>query len=74
MTPDLSHPYGLRAWFRIKLPWWAINLGIANKGSDCEARNAPHYWYNIDDVSSGCYYCRVERPGKLWQTPAAPRV
>lgn len=71
MTPDLSHPYGLRAWLRIRLPWWAINIGIANKGKDCVGRNAPHHWYNIDDESSGCCYCIVTCIGKLWQAPVA---
>ena len=25
-----------------------------------------HEWYNIDDVSSGCYNCHVRRKGRLW--------
>ena len=67
MTPDLAHPYGFRLWLRVRLPWWAINIGIAGKGKDCAARNAPHQWYNRDGANSACYYCRVERPGRLWE-------
>ena len=70
MTPDLKHPYGLRAWFRIRLPRWAI--GLAGKGQDCMRQGAAHHWYNIDDDSSGCYYCRVERPGQLWRVLTPP--
>jgi hypothetical protein len=35
------------------------------KGLDCESRGAVHDWYNIDNETSGCYHCQVERPGQL---------
>src|SRR5436853_1704159 len=31
------HPYAWRTWLRQYLPWFIIDLGIANKGQDCEA-------------------------------------
>lgn len=34
---------------------------------DCEAIGQEHKWYNMDDVSSACYKCRVVRPGQLWR-------
>ena len=34
---------------------------------DCEAIGQKHKWLNIDDVSSGCYNCRVVRLGQLWR-------
>jgi hypothetical protein len=34
---------------------------------DCEAVGQKHKWFNIDDTSSGCYNCRVVRPGQLWR-------
>ena len=67
MEADLRHPYGLRTWIRSRLPFWLIDLGVANKGSDCESRSASHYWYNHDNVSSACYYCCVVREGRLWE-------
>jgi hypothetical protein len=64
---DPGHPYRLRTWFRVHLPWWIINLGVANKADDCEKAGGMHRWYKIDDVLSGCYHCRVERHGQLWR-------
>jgi hypothetical protein len=37
------------------------------KLEDCEAVGQKHKWFNIDDVSSGCYNCRVVRAGQLWR-------
>ena len=71
MQPDLWHAYGVRAWLRTRLPFWLIDLGAAGKGRDCELRGDSHHWYNIDHVSSGCYYCRVERPGQMWHLAQA---
>jgi hypothetical protein len=34
---------------------------------DCEQAGATHRWFNIDDVHSGCYNCRVIREGRLWE-------
>ena len=65
---DAGHPYAWRTWLRQRLPWFLINFGLADKGSDCEAVGAVHHWYNIDGKTSGCYHCRVEREGRLWET------
>lgn len=67
MKVDLKHPFGFRTWLRMQLPWWVIDLGVADKGDDCEARGARHLWYNHDDQRSGCYYCRVVMEGRLWE-------
>jgi hypothetical protein len=39
----------------------------AMKVEDCETVVVTHEWYNIDDVSSGCYHCNVVRAGQLWR-------
>ena len=52
---------------RGRLPWFLINLGIADKGEDCELAGGKHHWYNRDNNSSGCYHCQIIRTGKLWQ-------
>src|SRR5215472_4629806 len=31
---DAGHPYRYRVWIRVRLPWWLINLGVADKGQD----------------------------------------
>ena len=62
-----GHPYALRTQIRRILPWFLINLGIADKGEDCEKVGASHYWYNIDNEYSGCYHCKVIKKGKLWK-------
>lgn len=61
-----KHPYERRLWWRIRLPWFLINIGIADKGKDCEEVNAQHKWYTIDNISSGCYYCKVIAKGQKW--------
>ena len=63
----IKHPYELRLGIRKFLPWFLINLGVADKGNDCESVNAEHYWYNKGDNLSGCYYCKVIREGELWK-------
>ena len=60
-------PFRKRTWFRQYLPWFIINLGIADKGDDCEKENGKHEWYNIDDKTSGCYHCYIEKSGRLWE-------
>ena len=67
MNPDVRHAYGLRAWIRVHLPFWLIDLGVASKGRDCEAVGGDHHWYNIDGKCSACYYCRVVQRGQLWR-------
>ena len=67
MKYDKGHPYAFRTWLRRHLPWFLIDLGIANKGSDCEVVGGWDRWYNIDGKRSGCYHCRIEREGKLWE-------
>lgn len=51
----------------MRLPWFLIDLGVADKGSDCAAVGADHAWYNLDDVRSGCYHCHVVQQGQLWK-------
>jgi hypothetical protein len=34
---------------------------------DCETVGKRHRWFNVDDVFSACYNCRVVRPGQLWR-------
>ena len=62
-----KHPYHNRLWVRERLPWFFINLGIVNKGKDCESVNAEHCWYNNGNGSSGCYYCKVVVDKKKWE-------
>lgn len=64
---DNRHPYQRRMWWRTRLPWFLIKLGIAKKGTDCESVGAKHKWYNIDGHSSGCYYCEVIAKGEKWK-------
>ena len=59
------HPYGWRTYLRTLLPL-AICEWI-EKGEDCESRGAQHYWYNQDGKMGACYYCRIVRPGRLWE-------
>lgn len=61
------HPYAWRTLLRRHLPWFLIDLGLANKGKDCEALGAEHDWYNQDGEHSACYHCYVVRPGQLWR-------
>ncbi len=62
-----KHPYGRRKWWRERLPWFLIDLGIAKKGIDCHKVNAEHNWYNKNNVSSACYYCKVIEQGQKWK-------
>jgi hypothetical protein len=56
-------PYGLtvKAWIRGRLLWWLINLGVADKGPDCEAVAGWHRWYKSTEEIDGCYHCEVTR-------------
>ncbi len=67
---DKGHPYCWRTWIRSNLPWSLSNLGLANKGKDCEEVGGRHKWYNIDNETSGCYHCEIEREGQLWREDA----
>ena len=60
------HPYGKRRWWRERLPWFLINVGIASKGKNCELVKAEHHWHNSDGKNSACYFCEVEKEGQLW--------
>jgi len=64
---DVGHPYRWRTWIRGYLPWLLIDAGIARKGADCQRVGGLHHWYNVDNEQSGCYHCRVVRPGQLWR-------
>ena len=66
--PQYSNgPYRKRTWLRTILPWFIIDLGIADKGKDCKLKNGNHEWYNIDNKQSGCYHCKVIKQGQLWK-------
>jgi len=60
-------PYRKRTWLRHFLPWFLIDLGVADKGKDCEKKGGEHEWYNINNKKSGCYHCNVIRGGQLWK-------
>ncbi len=62
-----KHPYENRVWWRLRLPWFLINWGIAGKGKDCELVKAKHKWYNIDGTKSGCYYCKKTTEDIDWK-------
>ena len=64
---DAEHPHRWRTWLRGYLPWFVINLGLASKTSDCELVGGRHHWYNRDGITSGCYHCEVDKPGRLWE-------
>jgi len=38
------------------------------KGKNCEALGEIHDWYNVDNETSGCYHCQVQRDGRLWKS------
>jgi hypothetical protein len=69
MQFETGHLHAFRTWLRMHIPWFLIDLGIAHKGRDCESVGGWHRWYNIDDKHSGCYHCRIERKGRLWELP-----
>jgi hypothetical protein len=73
MIYDKGHPYALRTWLRQYLPWFLIDLGVADKGEDCEKIGARHFWYCKDENTSGCYHCKVVRKGRLWETDETNR-
>ena len=68
---SMSSPYRWRTTVRRHLPWFLIDLGVAQKGSDCEKAGGRHDWYNLDDTDSGCYHCKIVRSGRLWETSGA---
>ncbi len=39
---DSGHPYAWRAWLRVRLPWFLIDMGLADKGEDCEKVDGWH--------------------------------
>ena len=71
-TTGIRHPYAWRTALRKRLPWFLIDLGVAQKGKDCGVVGAAHHWYNIEGTHSGCYHCREVREGGLWE--AKPEV
>ena len=70
---DKGHPFAWRTKLRGRLPWFLIDLGLADKGKDCEAVGGWHRWYNQDNEHSGCYHCHVVRRGQLWKDAAQAR-
>jgi len=67
MKYDKGHPAAFRTWIRQYLPWFMVDFGIADKIENCEKKGGWHYWYNIDNKSSGCYHCKIIREGRLWE-------
>ena len=65
LTLFSRQPYRRRTWLRQHLPFWLIDLGLAGKGSDCEAEAGNHEWYNGGNGSS-CYHCRVTISSNAW--------
>jgi hypothetical protein len=59
-----SKPYHRRTWLRGRLPFSMV--GLSPEGSDCEAADGQHEWYNHDNRLSACYHCRTMREGQLW--------
>ena len=70
---DRGHPYAWRTWWRVRLPWFLIRLGVAGKGEDCASVGAWHRHYNRDGETSGCYHCHVVKNGRLWKHGVAWR-
>ena len=33
----------------------------------CDAFGFQHFWHNIDNLTSGCYNCKIVREGRLWE-------
>jgi len=63
---DWKQLYRWMTNLRIILPGF---LGrVLKKGENCEVLGATHDWYNIDNETSGCYHCHVQRDGQLWKT------
>jgi hypothetical protein len=65
-SPFSREPYRRRTWLRQRLPFLAIDLGLAGKGADCEAAGGRHEWYNPDGQSAACYHCQATAKAKLW--------
>ncbi len=59
-------PYRFRTCLRSHLPWFVLNTGIFDKGKDCAKSSGYHEWYNVDNNSSACYHCSIEKQGELW--------
>jgi hypothetical protein len=67
MAQNWGGPYRFRTFLRGHLPWFIIDLGFVDKGSDCEAEGGLHEWYNVDNKISACYHCKIEKEGQLWK-------
>ena len=39
---DKKHPNSFRLWLREKLPWFLIDIRVADKGKDYELVNVEH--------------------------------
>jgi len=64
-------PYRWRMAIRQHLPWFLIDLGVADKGMDCEAAGGSHAWYNVDGQRSGCCHCNSIKAGRRWEQTGA---
>jgi hypothetical protein len=63
---NILKPYVLRCIIRRNLPdpiydILVNNLGLFNKGHDCEAVCGSHSFYNCDGQNYGCYYCEIKK-------------
>jgi hypothetical protein len=39
----------------------------ASRIESCDTFGFQHVWHNIDNLTSGCYNCKVVREGRLWE-------
>ncbi len=39
----------------------------ASEIKSCDMLGFKHVWYNINNLTSGCYNCKVVREGRLWE-------
>lgn len=69
MRFDSANPYVWRTRIRQYLPWFLIDLGVCDKGLDCEAVGGTHEWFNHDNKTSGCYHCKATGDNRLWERP-----
>jgi hypothetical protein len=45
----------------------------ASRIESCDTLGFQHVWHNIDNLTSGCYNCKVVREGQLWKRAPDPK-
>ena len=45
----------------------------ASRIESCDTLGFQHVWHNIDNLTSGCYNCKVVREGQLWRQGPDPK-